>query len=136
MTFHFPQKVLFRHCDPAGIVFYPRYFEMINDCVEAFFDAVLGCPFESLHGTGAVPTVALETTFPAKSRHGDRLDLALTCERVGRTSLGLKIAATCGGETRFTSRSTLVFVDASGRPAPWPDAVRARLAEFTEGPEQ
>ena len=27
--------VAFRHCDPAGIVFYPRYFEMINDFVEA-----------------------------------------------------------------------------------------------------
>ncbi|CPO21707.1 4-hydroxybenzoyl CoA thioesterase [Bordetella pertussis] len=27
-------EVRFRHCDPAGIVFYPRYFEMINDFVE------------------------------------------------------------------------------------------------------
>ena len=36
MSFTLTQKVLFKHCDPAGIVFYPRYFEMINDCVEAF----------------------------------------------------------------------------------------------------
>ncbi|MEL6103010.1 MAG: acyl-CoA thioesterase, partial [Pseudomonadota bacterium] len=28
MSFQFLQKVLFKHCDPAGIVFYPRYFEM------------------------------------------------------------------------------------------------------------
>jgi 4-hydroxybenzoyl-CoA thioesterase len=44
MLFSINQKVLFKHCDPAGIVFYPRYFEMINDCVEAFFDEI-GTPF-------------------------------------------------------------------------------------------
>ena len=38
------RKVLFKHCDPAGIVFHPRYFETVNDCVAAFFDA-LGDPF-------------------------------------------------------------------------------------------
>jgi 4-hydroxybenzoyl-CoA thioesterase len=26
--------VRFAHCDPAGIVFYARYFEMINGVVE------------------------------------------------------------------------------------------------------
>ena len=31
-------EVRFRHFDPAGIVFYPRYFEMINDFVEEWFD--------------------------------------------------------------------------------------------------
>ena len=28
--FSHEQRVRFGHCDPAGIVFYPRYFEMIN----------------------------------------------------------------------------------------------------------
>ena len=34
MAFVFPQKVRFQHCDPAGIVFYPRYFEMLNTTIE------------------------------------------------------------------------------------------------------
>ena len=38
-------EVRFRHCDPAGIVFYPRYFEMINDFVEEWFDKGMGLPF-------------------------------------------------------------------------------------------
>ena len=33
MTFTTQRKVRFQHCDPAGIVFYPRYFEMINSVV-------------------------------------------------------------------------------------------------------
>ena len=42
-------QVLFRHCDPAGIVFYPRYFEMVNDLVEEWFDRGMGLPFHTLH---------------------------------------------------------------------------------------
>ena len=40
-------EVRFRHCDPAGIVFYPRYFEMINDFVEEWFDKGMGLPFHA-----------------------------------------------------------------------------------------
>ena len=74
MVFTYPQNVLFKHCDPAGIVFYPRYFEMINDCVEAFFNDALATPFHRLIAAGGVPTVRIENEFVAPSRHGDRLD--------------------------------------------------------------
>ena len=33
MAFIAQRKVRFQHCDPAGIVFYPRYFEMLNSVV-------------------------------------------------------------------------------------------------------
>ncbi len=134
MRFEYRQKILFRHCDPAGIVFYPRYFEMINDCVEAFFEAVPGLPFERLHRSGAVPTVAIDTVFKAPSRLGEQVVLALGCRRVGRSSLGLEITATCGGETRFETRSTLVHVDGAGKPVAWPQPVRDRLTRFQKGP--
>ena len=32
----------FNHCDPAGIVFYPRYFEMTNHVCENFFREAVG----------------------------------------------------------------------------------------------
>ena len=126
-VFRVKQKVLFRHCDPAGIVFYPRYFEMINDCVEAFFADHLAWPFEAVHGEGAVPTAEISATFRRVSRHGDRLVLSLSHGAPGRTSLGLAFAATCGEELRFTARSTIVNVDAAGKPTPWPAHVRERL---------
>lgn len=127
MRFVRPQKVKFKHCDPAGIVFYPRYFEMINDLVEAFFDDALDHPFEDLHRNGGVPTAEISVQFTAPSRHGDRLDLALTCTRLGRTSLGIETEATCAGARRFIATSTLVLIDAEGRPTPWPDPLRAKL---------
>lgn len=132
MRFVMPQKVKFKHCDPAGIVFYPRYFEMINDCVEAFFDEALECPFEDLHQDGGVPTAEISVQFTAPSRHGDRLELALRCTRLGRSSLGLETEATCGGQRRFIATSTLVLIDGNGKSTPWPDPIRSKLDGWVE----
>ncbi|EAR52089.1 thioesterase family protein [Oceanicola granulosus HTCC2516] len=133
MAFEYAQKVLFRHCDPAGIVFFPRYFEMMNDCVEAFFDSALRWPFEALHRVQAVPTAGIETRFRAPSRHGDQLTLALEIEAVGRTSCRYLMRARCGDEARFETRATLVLVGETGRPEAWPDPIRAKLTDIKEG---
>ncbi|PMR73149.1 acyl-CoA thioesterase [Billgrantia endophytica] len=131
MTFTTRRKVRFQHCDPAGIVFYPRYFEMINSVVEDWFAEVVEHDFNRLHvesGTG-VPTASIETRFHAPSRLGEVLEFRLTPLATGRTSLKLRVTAYRGDERRLTSDSTLVFVDlASGRPLPWPDAMRRHFA--------
>lgn len=131
MAFTHHLKVLFQHCDPAGIVFYPRYFEMANEAVESWFAERLATPFEHLHGAMglAAPTVALQVEFAAPSRHGDRLAIRLRPERVGRSSLALAtLALAADGETRMKMRSTLVLIARDGGGArPWPDELRARL---------
>ena len=115
MKFKMNQKVLFKHCDPAGIVFYPRYFEMINDCVEMFF-CEIGVPFETLHPTAGMPTAQISATFHAPSRHGDNLTINLEVIKIGGSSLKLSINADCRAEKRFSSDATIVYVNADGRP--------------------
>lgn len=132
MAFTFTQPVMFKHCDPAGIVFYPRYFEMINDVVELFF-ADIGYSFHRMHPDHGVPTAEIATTFNAPSRHGDDLLFTLAVTRVGRTSLGLGFNAVAGAETRLAATSTIVHVNATGRPEPWPDDMRAALSAHLEG---
>jgi len=127
MAFTYPQKVLFKHCDPAGLVFYPRYFEMINDVVEAFFDDALHCPFEKLHEIANVPTVHLDTTFNTPSRHGDRLIITLDVLRIGNSAVDLSIIARSGDQIRFAAKSTLVYINKFGKPTRWPDDLRAAL---------
>lgn len=129
------EKILFRHCDPAGIVFYPRYFEMMNDTVEAFFDHI-GYPFEKLHHGGAVPTARLEARFTHPSRHGDRLRFALWLARLGRTSAHIRIVASAGQELRMIFRSVLVMVDAQGRPCPWPGDIRDAFVPYLQNEEE
>ena len=123
----FSQKVQFKHCDPAGIVFYPRFIEMINDTVEAMFDKALGWPFEVLLRDGGVPTASIGVDFLTPSRHGDQLDIVIDIEKLERASLGLAMAALSGGSTRFRESMTLAYVDGDDRPQPWPDTVRARI---------
>lgn len=124
-------QIEFNHCDPAGIVFYPRYFEMTNSTVENFFADELEYSFarmtvEEGHG---VPTVSLHCEFRAPSRLGEKVVFTLEVERVGRSSVGFRITARKGEEVRLTADLTLVWVDRNGRPAPWPDGVRARLMQ-------
>lgn len=127
MAYRYTQKILFKYCDPAGIVFFPRYFELINDCIESYFADELGLPFEELMSSAGVPTAQIEARFVAPSRHGDLLVLLVEPQRIGRTSLTLAISARCGEELRFDATSTLVYVDRSGRPQRWPEALRAHI---------
>ena len=131
MTFNFPQKVLFKHCDPAGIVFFPRYFEMMNDCVEAFFDEI-GLPFDEMHTWGGVPTVKIGSEFKAASRHGDLLDLTLSITKLGGASMDLSIRTTCQDELRMTYEATLVMINKEMKPLPWPAELRATLHAYVK----
>ena len=136
MAFLRQQKIRFGHCDPAGIVFYPRYFEMMNATVEDWFETRLGHSFATIHGPmgSSVPTAALETRFIAPSRLGEMLEITLQLVRLGRTSVQLSLRAACGGAARVEMTQTLVHIDASdGRPRPWPEALR-RALEAEESP--
>ena len=134
MHFTLHQDVLFRHCDPAGIVFYPRYFEMINDTVEAFFNDLIGWPFNEMHRNGGVPTASFKVDFTKPSHHGDQLDLNLTIKRIGGSSMALQIIAVAGEETRFVADQVLVNVNETGRPTRWPDNVRKEIMNIVETP--
>ena len=132
MHFTFPQKVLFKHCDPAGIVFYPRFFEMINDAVETMFGDVFGWPFEDMHPDAGVPTAGFNVRFRQPCLHGDQLDLHLTLTRLGGSSLSLTTRAVRQDAVCFEADQTLVCVGGDGRPAPWPEHVRAKIEELME----
>jgi 4-hydroxybenzoyl-CoA thioesterase len=121
------QKVLFQHCDPAGIVFYPRYFEMINAVVESWFENALKVSFADLHFDRnlAIPTVNIKTEFLSPSRLGDMLDLTLEVVKIGGSSLNLKIQALCNNDVRFDADVTLVCVAKTDiKPTRWPQDIR------------
>ena len=126
-------RVEFNHCDPAGIVFYPRYYEMINSVCENFFRDAVGRSFgEMIAQVQGVPTVRLETDFKAPSRLGELLDFQLTIRRLGRTSVTFSIDAFGDGVLRLSALITLVFVSGSLKACTWPEDMRARMAEYVE----
>lgn len=124
------QTVRFQHCDPAGIVFYPRYYEMLNLTVERFFEHQLGYSFNKLHHelSVTVPTVRIETDFLDASYLEDVLQFQMTLDRIGRSSLGFQIECKCREEVRLRALITLVCIDFNAKKAtPWPEVLRAKI---------
>ncbi|WP_298148713.1 acyl-CoA thioesterase [Flavobacterium sp.] len=105
------EEIRFRHCDYAGIVFYPRYFEMLNDLVEDFFAEVLERPFSKIHETNGIPTVQLQTRFSAPARIGDRITKKLNVRKIGSSSVVFKFSFTGAHDQEILSgEATLVNV--------------------------
>ncbi|MFZ5712729.1 MAG: acyl-CoA thioesterase [Bradyrhizobium sp.] len=130
------QLVRFQHCDPAGMVFYPRYLDMAHATVEDWFSDKIGMSFADIHGDrrSSVPVVSLSMTFHAPSRLGDVLELRLSVEKIGETSLQIVIAAFCREEARFTAPMTLVQISMEDyRPRPWDEAIRQRFLRDDAG---
>jgi 4-hydroxybenzoyl-CoA thioesterase len=127
MTFISRQQVRFAHIDAAGIVFYPRYFEMLNAAVEDMFAQEIGVDFATMHGKRrlGVPTVKLDVEFVAPSRLGDLLGFSIDVMRVGRSSADLSVAVHCDGELRLRASVVLVCMDfGAARSRAWPTDMR------------
>lgn len=128
-------RIEFSHCDPAGIVFFPRFFEMLNSQVENFFRDVMDYPFERmiLDEIHSVPTVHFQIDFRAPARLGELLRFQLGVRRLGRSSVDLAhLAHGPDGSLRLSATQRLVWVTPAGRSAPWPEPLRSRLAAHLE----
>jgi len=60
-------------CDPAGIVYYPRFFEMFDSCTNALFESVGFKKQEVLktYGLAGIPMVETSARFFVPSSFGD-----------------------------------------------------------------
>ena len=132
-TFTLRRQVEFNHCDPAGIVFYPRYFEMISAVTERFFADAIGYSWAQMGRSGGAgtPMGEINVRFHAPSRLEDLLAFSLTVERIGASSARIQILCHCGDQHRFTCKATLVYARLeTGGSAPWPDTARAAMARY------
>lgn len=132
-AFELRTVVRFADCDSAGIHFFPRYLERVNQTVEEWFAGPLDRSFRTLHlDQGfSVPTAALSATFHKPSRLEDALVYRLDIERLGRASAALRTRVHCGGESRLEVRHTIVFAElATLQARPWPDDLRTRMEAY------
>ena len=126
-------KVRFAHVDAAGIMFYPRYFGLINDLVEDWFASGLKKSFRQLHlkEKRAVPTAHIEVDFHAPSKLEDELVFELSVAKLGGSSCKLDICARCGREQRLSGSLVLVHMDmTTGKSMPWCDELRSRMEDW------
>lgn len=132
---NFPTEYLIRfsHCDPGGIVHFPRYFDMVNSAVEDWFAQALALPFDTMHMDRrfGFPIVHTQCEFLKPCRIGERLVLELSVARIGRASLDLALCGRIGGEERLRVRNVRSMMSLETyRALPVPDDLRAGMAPF------
>jgi 4-hydroxybenzoyl-CoA thioesterase len=128
-------KVRWGEADPAGIVFYPRFFEWFDLGTEALFDA-LGMPWAALfptYGVVGVSIVESGARFGSPVRYGDEVRVRSTVVEVRRKTFRveheIRVGETCCA-TGFEVRAWIGRPDAPGEPLrarPMPEEVVARL---------
>ncbi len=75
-------------CDPAGIVYFPRYFALFDNCTAGMFEAV-GVPKPQLlerYDIAGFPAVDVRARFMIPSRFGDYVSIESTITEWGCSS--------------------------------------------------
>ena len=134
--------VRFGDCDPAGIVYFPRFFHLFHETMETWFSAGLGLAYAGLIQGRKLgfPAVHTEADFKVPCALGESITVELRVARLGRSSIGLEyVVRGSAGDERLTGASTCVVMDLDPaspqfrRAVPIPDDLRARIQSFMVG---
>jgi 4-hydroxybenzoyl-CoA thioesterase len=103
MGFQFTRKltVEWGHCDPAGIVFNPRFFEFFDWSTALLIRAALDVEKADMlnaYGVAGIPLVDSRATFLRPSRYGEEIEIISNVTAVGRSSFEIAHKLFNGGE--------------------------------------
>jgi 4-hydroxybenzoyl-CoA thioesterase len=124
-------------CDPAGIVYYPRYFAIFDACTSALIERALGMTkrdYLKAYDFAGHPLVNAHSRFLIPTRFGDDVRIESTVTRFHRSSFDLRHHLFKNGALAVEGFETRVWVrgdPAKGtmRAAPLPQAVIERLSK-------
>jgi 4-hydroxybenzoyl-CoA thioesterase len=104
--------VRFGDCDPAGILYYPRYFDLFHQAMESWFDGPLGLPYHEVIGLRRVgfPSVKAQATYRAPVRFGEAVDVHLAVRERGRSSMTLAFSLWGAEDGRIRAEGEVVVV--------------------------
>ena len=133
MLFTKERLIRFSHCDPAGIVYFVNFFDMMGGVVEDWFREAVELPFQEMHLKRRVgfPIVSTGCEFFRPARLGDTLVLELAIAHLGRSSIEFRIRGSVAGDEKFRARHKVAMVSLdSFRPLPIPDDMRAKMVDY------
>jgi 4-hydroxybenzoyl-CoA thioesterase len=121
--------VRFGDLDAAGIAYYPNLVNFLHEALEDFFAGHVGRTYPEVFGAGlGSPTVRVEMEFLSPVRYGDWVDIGVTTEHVGRTSVRMRYEGSVLKRPVFVARNTMVMVDMETfRPTEMPLWLREKL---------
>ena len=125
-------------CDPAGIIFYPRYFEIFDTSTIALIERVLGMnkfAYLKAYDFAGHPVVETRARFRQPTRFGDDISIETKLVECGESTLKLEHRISKGGALAVEGFETRVWAKRdAGDPwrikkQPIPAEVVARLKQ-------
>jgi 4-hydroxybenzoyl-CoA thioesterase len=119
-------RIVWGDCDPAGIVFYPRYFEMFDASTTALFERALGMTkfqFVKAYDSVGYPMVDTRARFLLPTRYGDDVVIETEIIEIKRSSFEIRHRLTKDGALAVEGFETRVWV---GRDPNDPDKIKAK----------
>jgi 4-hydroxybenzoyl-CoA thioesterase len=130
------QLIRFSHCDPAGIVYFPRFFDLAHSTMEDWFAQGLGQPLPDLIRDRRIgtPTVTIQTDFLKPLRMGDTLRFELRVSKAGNASVQLAYSGKKDGVEHLRITQTIAFMALdAGTATPIPEDLRPRIEAYLAG---
>ncbi len=112
-------------CDPAGIVFYPRYFAMFDTSTAGLFEKALGMKkiaWTKKYGIVGIPMVDTGSKFIVPSRYGDVITIETQASDIRRSSFDIAHRVLKGDTVAIEARETRVW---TGRDPDDPTRIKA-----------
>ncbi|HEU5275145.1 MAG TPA: thioesterase family protein [Xanthobacteraceae bacterium] len=119
-------RIVWGDCDPAGIVYYPRYFEMFDASTTALFERALGMTkfqFVKAYDSLGYPMVDTRARFLLPTRYGDDVVIETEVSEIKRSSFDIRHRLTKDGSLAVEGFETRVWV---GRDPADPDRIKAK----------
>jgi 4-hydroxybenzoyl-CoA thioesterase len=119
-------RIVWGDCDPAGIVYYPRYFEMFDTSTTALFERALGMTkyqFLKAHESLGYPMVDTRARFLLPTRYGDDVVIETTITEIKRSSFAVTHRLMKDAALAVEGFETRVWV---GRDPADPDKIKAK----------
>ena len=111
-TFRRQPTIEWGQCDPAGIVFNPRFFEMFDASSWMLFEAVLGVKPQDLaaaYGIIGIALVDARANFLKPVKFGDSVEIASRVSEFRRSSFDIEHKITVGDELAVEGTETRVW---------------------------
>jgi 4-hydroxybenzoyl-CoA thioesterase len=135
ITFTTERKIRFSHCDPAGIVYFVNFFDMVGGAVEDWFSEALGGDSHAafIRRRVGFPIVNTACEFFRPCHLGDRLQLELAVAKLGRSSIEFAVTGRVAGEEKFRARHKVAMMSLdSQRAIPIPEDMRAQMQPYVQ----
>jgi 4-hydroxybenzoyl-CoA thioesterase len=135
MRFRTSRRIGFGHSDPAGIAFYPRFFEWFHDAFEEFVETATGVTYRSwiLERRVGFPAVQVACEYRAPVQFGQVATIEVFPSRFTDRSATFEYRLRQAGELAATASIKVAFVDLrTQRSAPFPETHRVGFRDRIE----